>query len=84
MSSGTALGVRGAELLGKMCFFRADRGGALVHTLAGDVASGCTVLAEAVKHGASAEEIRNAGELRTLGGCPPYDGIVRAPDKQED
>jgi tetratricopeptide (TPR) repeat protein len=58
--------------------------GALVHTLAGDVASGCTVLAEAVKHGASAEEIRNAGELRTLGGCPPYDGIVRAPDKQED
>ena len=50
---------------------------AVIHALAGDVASGCTMLGEAVAHGASAEEIRNAGELRTLAGCPSYDDIVR-------
>ena len=57
--------------------------GALVHALGDDVKSGCAVLARAIEHGASTEEIRNAGELRTLGGCPPYDTIMKT-SKQED
>lgn len=58
--------------------------GALVHALGKDAAAGCAVLTQAIKHGASVEEIRNAGELRALDGCAPYDQIVKASGKQED
>ena len=71
-----------AEALGKAMEISPGDGqvlyvGAVVLALAGDVASGCTVLGQAIKHGASTEEIRNAGELRTLSGCRSYDDIVR-------
>ncbi|CAN5520564.1 serine/threonine-protein kinase [soil metagenome] len=49
---------------------------ALVGALSGDTARACSALAEAVAHGASHEEIRNAVELRRLKGCAAYDGIV--------
>lgn len=50
---------------------------ALVHALANDDAAACRRLSEAVAHGASTEEIRHAGELRTLKGCPAYDAVVQ-------
>jgi serine/threonine-protein kinase len=50
---------------------------AIVGALAGDRASACGVLARALEHGASEEEVRNAIELRALKGCPAYDAVVQ-------
>ena len=50
---------------------------ALVHALAGKREPACRFLGQAVDNGASAEEIRHAGELRPLKGCPAYDHIVQ-------
>ena len=41
-------------------------------------------VARAIDPGASAEDIRNAVELRTLGGCPPSDTNMKTSAKQED
>ena len=50
---------------------------ALVHALTGDAPSSCAALGRALDRGASVEEVRHAGELRTLAGCTAYDGIVK-------
>lgn len=48
---------------------------ALVHALARNNEAACANLTGAIEHGASTEEIRHAGELQALTGCPAYDQI---------
>ena len=50
---------------------------ALVHAIAGDSASACRAVTSAVANGASVEEIRHAGELRTIRSCAAYDQLIQ-------
>jgi tetratricopeptide (TPR) repeat protein len=50
---------------------------ALVHALTGDPSGACAALGSALANGASVEEVRHAGELRTVEGCAAYDGVVK-------
>ena len=48
---------------------------AIVHALAGRTTPACEALTEALARGKSAEEVRNADELKTLKNCPAYDRV---------
>jgi serine/threonine-protein kinase len=51
---------------------------AIVHALAGNSVEACTALGQALARGVSAVIVRHTDELKTLAGCPAYDGIVSA------
>jgi len=53
---------------------------AVVHALAGKTTFACEAVTEALARGKSAEEVRRADELKSLKGCPAYDGLL-APRK---